>query len=246
MVRCIFAILLGMAALLPPEAQTPSKAEGLPSVSISLPSNIPSETVQIAYHLVGPFGGHGGYTEQRPALHSYEIAASVEGKAATEIRMIVYASGCEIQTFVVPLADDSKVKEEFECQPVPSVMLAGQIVPNELVRDKNAELIIIYVAGWSHKFFGIVDGAVATFRMATVSPDANGMFQVDLPLFSSDAVPSSSEPSASLCLILCDAKTWNSIAPVLEPEVPEFRSEVHSLRIRSYYPSGLKFTARPF
>jgi hypothetical protein len=58
MVRSIFASLLSMAALLPPEAQAPSRAEGLPSVSISLPANIPSETVQISYFLVGPFGGH--------------------------------------------------------------------------------------------------------------------------------------------------------------------------------------------
>jgi hypothetical protein len=67
--------------------------------------------------LVGPFGGRGGYIKQGVGLHSYEIASSVEGKAATEIRMIVYASGCEIQTFVVPVADDSRVHREFECQP---------------------------------------------------------------------------------------------------------------------------------
>jgi hypothetical protein len=244
-VRCAFAILLGIAALQSLASHTLSSQESSPSVSVSLPPNVPSETVQIAYHMVGPFGGHGGYTEQRFGLHSYEIAASVEGKAATEIRMIVYASGCEIQTFVVPLADDSRVKQEFECQPVPNVMLSGQIVPNELVRDKNAELIIVYVAHWSYKLFGIVDGAVAVFRLATIPPDANGMFQVDLPRFSVDAMPSSSQPRASLCLILRDAKTWNSIASNLEPEVPEFRSEDHSLRIQSYYPSGLKFTAGP-
>ncbi len=245
-VRCAFAILLGIAALQSLASQTPSSQESSPSVSVSLPANIPSETVQIAYYLVGPFGGHGGYTEQRPGLDSYEVAASVEGQAATEIRMIVYASGCDIQTFVVPLADDSKVKQEFECQPAPSVMLSGQIVPNELIRDGNAELVFIYLAHWSHEFFGIVDGAVANFQLATVSPDANGMFQVDLPQFSADAVPSSSQLRASLHVILRDAKTWNSITSDLEPEVPEFRSEDHSLRIRSYYPGGLKFVARPF
>ena len=246
MVRCAFVILLGMAALQSSASQTPSRPEISPSVSISLPPSIPSETVQIAYHLVGPFGGYGGYTEQQAGLHFYEIAASVEGKAAIEIRMIVYASGCEIQTFVLPLADDSRVKQEFECQRVPSVMLSGQIVPNDLVRDKNAELIITYMAFWAHEFFGIVDGPVAEFRLATVSPDANGMFQVDLPHFSADAMPSSSQPRASLRLMLRDSKTWNHIASNLEPEVPEFRFEDHSLRIRSYYPSGLKFTAGPF
>jgi hypothetical protein len=245
-VRGTFAILLGMAALQSLASQTPSRQEISPSVSISLPPNIPSETVQIAYHLVGPFGGYGGYTDQRAGLHFYEIAASVEGRAATEVRLIVYASGCEIQTFVLPLAEDSIVKKEFECQPIRSVTLSGQIAPNELARDNNAELIVTYMAFWAHEFFGIVDGAVAELRLATVSPDANGMFQVDLPQFNADVTPSTSEPRASLCLMLRDSKTWNHIASNLEPEVPELRFVDHSLRIQSYYPSGLKFTAGPF
>jgi hypothetical protein len=245
MVPCAFAILLCTAALQSLAAQTTSGPEISPSVSISLPSNIPSETVQIVYFMVGPFGGSGGSTEQRAGLHSYEITASVEGKAATEIKMMVYTAGCEIQTFVVPLADDSRVKQEFECRPARSVMLSGQIVPNDLVRDKNAELVITYLAFWAQEFFGILDGAVAEIRLATVSPDANGMFQVDLPQFSEDASASSSQPRASLHLLLRDSKTWNPIAYNLEPEVPELRSEDHSLRIRSDYPSGLKFTAWP-
>jgi hypothetical protein len=246
MLRCAFAILPVMAAWQASALQTPSTPEISPSISILLPPNIPSETVQIAYHLVGPFGGYGGYTEQRAGLHFYEIAGSVEGKAATEIRLIVYAPGCEMQTFVLPLAHDSRVRQEFECQPVPSVRLSGQIEPNELVRDKNAELIVTYMAYWAHEFFGIVDGAVAEFRLATVSPDANGMFQVDLPHFNADATPSSSQPRASFSLMLRDAKTWNHIASNLEPELPELRFVDHSLRIQSDYPSGLKFTAGPF
>ena len=88
MVRCIFAILVLTTALPSLEAQTPSVAEGLPSVSISLPANILSETIQISYFLVGPFGGSGSRTRPRSGLRSYEISALVEGKAATEIRMI--------------------------------------------------------------------------------------------------------------------------------------------------------------
>ena len=57
MVRCVFAIFLGMAALLPRTAQSPRKTEVFPSVSISLPPSIPSETVQISYFLRGPSEG---------------------------------------------------------------------------------------------------------------------------------------------------------------------------------------------
>jgi len=207
---------------------------------------MPSETVQIVYHLVGPFGGRGGYIKQEAGLHSYEIPSTVEGKAATEIRMIVYASGCEIQTFIVPLTEDPRVKQKFECQPVRTVTLSGQIVPSELVRDNNAELIVTYMAYWAHGFFGIVDGIVTQLRLAVVTPDANGSFQIDLPYFTADAESSSSMQRASISFMLRDSKTWNHIASNLEPGVPEFRSENHSLRIQSYYPSGLKFTAGPF
>src|SRR5882762_10417512 len=85
----VLAILLGMAGLLPQSAQTPKIASFLPSVSISLPPDILSETVQISYFLVGPFGGYGGYAAQRTGVHSYEIPTMLDGKAATEIRMIV-------------------------------------------------------------------------------------------------------------------------------------------------------------
>jgi hypothetical protein len=245
LVSCAFAILLCTPALQTLASQAASRQEISPFVSISLPSNIPSETVQVVYFMVGPFGGHGGYTERRVGLHSYAIAASAEGKAATELRMIVYASGCEIQTFVIPLAEDSRVKREFECQPVRSVMLSGQILPNDLVRDKNAELVITYMAFWAHEFFGILDGPVAEILLASITPDANGVFQVDLPQFSENVTPPSSQPRASWHLLLRDSKTLNPIAYNLQPEVPEFRSEDHSLRVRSDYPSGLKFTAWP-
>ena len=246
MVDWALAILLGLGGLLPQSAQTPKTASFLPSVSISLPLDMLSETVQVSYFLIGPFGGHGGYATGRAGVHSYEIPALAEGKAATEIRIIVYAPGCEIQTFVIPLAGDSRVSQEFPCQPVETVKLSGHIVPDALVRDTNAELVVTYMAYWAHGFYGIADGFVTGFHLAAVSPDANGMFQVDLPYFSVDA-EASSEQSASFQLMLRDSKTGNHIASNLEPEKQELRLQEHGLRIRSQYPDDLIFTtAEPF
>ena len=214
MVSWVCVLLFGMTGLLPPSAQTPKIASFLPSVSISLPSDVLSETVQISYFLVGPFGGHGSYVAQRTGVHSYEIPTIVEGKAATEIRMIVYASGCEIQRFVLPLAEDSRVNQEFQCQRAETVRLSGKIVPTALVSDNNAELVVTYMAYWAHGFYGIADGFVTSFHLATVSPDANGMFEVDLPYFSADAEASSPQQRASFWLMLRDSKTWNHIPSV--------------------------------
>ena len=246
MVSWVSMLLFGMAGLLPQSAQTPKTASFLPSVSISLPADVLSETVQISYSLVGPFGGYADYVAQRTGVHSYEIPTMVEGKAATEIRMIVYASGCEIQQFVLLLTEHSRVNQEFQCQRVETVKLSGHIVPDALVRDTNAELVVTYMAYWAHGFYGISDGLVTEFHLATVSPDANGMFQVDLPYFSADAEASSPQQRASFRLMLRDSKTWNHIAPNLEPEKQELRLQEHGLRIRSHYPDDLLFTAEPF
>jgi hypothetical protein len=191
--------------------------------------------------MYGPFGGYGGYARQQAGQRCYTIAASVEGKAASEIRMIVYAPGCDFQTFVLPLVEGSRLKQEFECQPARSVTLSGQIVPGELAQQENAELLMIYTAYWAHELSNIVDGEVAEFRLATVSPDANVRFQVDLPYFSVVATPSPSELRAGVRLKLRDSKTWNPISPSLQPVMPNFRSEDHNLRIELFYPDGLEF-----
>lgn len=239
----VSAVLLAAAGLLLQSPQTPKTPNLLPGVSISLPEDILSETVQISYFLVGPFGGHGGYTTRRIGVHSYQTSTIVEGQAATEIRMIVYAPGCEFQQFVIPLAEDSRVSQEFLCQPVETVKLSGKIVPDALVTDTNAELVVTYMAYWAHTFYGIADGFVTGFHIATVSPDANGMFQVDLPYFSVDAEASSSEQRASFRLMLRDSKTGNHIASILEPEKQELRLKQNELRILSQYPDDLIFTA---
>jgi hypothetical protein len=52
-VSWVSMLLFGMAGLLPQSAQTPKTVTFLPSVSISLPADVLSETVQISYFLVG-------------------------------------------------------------------------------------------------------------------------------------------------------------------------------------------------
>jgi hypothetical protein len=244
-VRCICVILAAITSLLPRIPHTPTD-KALPSVSISLPPSVPSQTVQISYFLIGPFGGDGDYASQRSDVHSYEIPTAVDGKAATEVRMIIYASGCEIQTFVLHLTEGLAAKQGFPCHRVPTVTLSGRITPSELVAGRNVEVVVTYMAFWAHKFYGIADGMVTQFRVATVSPNLNGMFQVDVPYFSADAAASSKELRASFRLMLRDSQTENPVVWNLEPEMPELRAEDHSLQIRSHYPEGLKFTDERF
>lgn len=243
MFRRISPIFVGVVAL---AFATPARAqeEASPSFSILLPSNIPSWKVQISYFLIGPFGGYGGYAAPRFDATSYEIPTVVDGKPATELRAIVYAPGCEIQKLVVPLIERSQVTRAFACQPVEKVRLSGQIVPSELARYGNAEVVVTYMALWAHGFFGIVDGPVTQFELTSTPPRADGRFEVDLPLLSQEATQS--EPQASLCLMLRDSRTLNHIASNLEPDEAEFRTEERCQQTRNSYPSDLEFTAVHF
>lgn len=124
------------------------------------------------------------------------------------------------------------------------VRLSGHIDPR-IVRGKKAELIITYMATWSYGFFGRTDGPDTEFRLASTSPDVNGIFQVDLPYFRIDARRSSPSREASLDLMLVDPETGNPIALNLEPVSSEFMTEEHTLRIQSHYPMGLQFIETP-
>jgi hypothetical protein len=244
MFRCLLVILVGVASFLIGTMRTPAQADDLPFVSIVLPQDVPSENVQISYHLVGPFGGYGGYAAQQFGASSYQIPTFVDGKAANEIRAIVYASGCEIQKVIIPLKDQSRLSREFACQQAETIRFSGQIVPSELARYGNAELVIAYMARWAHGFYGISDGPVTRFELAKISPQADGRFDVNLPLISEEAT--GSEPQTSICLMLRDSRTLNPIASNLEPDDAELRSADSCLQSRTSYPTGMKFTAVDF
>ncbi|HYR92102.1 MAG TPA: hypothetical protein VE422_49100 [Terriglobia bacterium] len=171
---------------------------------------------------------------------------SKDGKAATEIKILIYAPGCKIQRISLALLNSSSVSENFVCNGLPNVTLAGQIKPDEMRRAGNGELQINYMAYWAHEFFGIIDGLVLEIRLGPVSLDDDGMFRVDLPDFDLESPESASfKPSASFRLRLRDAQTGNPIIDNLIPELPEFRSAEGHLSIRSAYPLGMQFTSEP-
>lgn len=216
-------------------------AQPPPRISIALPQDVPSETVHIHYFMTGPFGGVGGFVRQERNVHAYRIEAAVEGRPATRIKVIVYAPGCEIATFDDALPGPVTIQEEFTCRELPSVSLAGQIVPKEALRGKKPEVKINYLAFWAHGFFGIVDGMVTEIPVATAVPDADGFFQVQLPDFGIDPIASRPDRDGAFHLLLREAETWNIVAD-LEP--PGFMTARGELRIRSSYPQGLTFAVR--
>jgi hypothetical protein len=222
-------------------ALEPSDERPLPRISISLPPDVLSETVDIHYFMTGPFGGYGGFLRPQRDVHAYRIEAAVDGKPATGIKIIVYAPGCEIATFDESLSGPSTVPEEFTCRKLPSVSLSGQIAPKEALQGRRSEVRITYMAYWAHGFFGIRDGMVTTIPVATAIPDAEGSFQVQLPDFGRDPIASRADREGAFQFLLREAETWNTITN-LEPS--DFKTAAGGLRIQSWYPPGLTFAAR--
>ena len=238
--RCLLAVLLLAIPAQFSRIQPRQSPANSPSVSLSLPGDIPSETVQIRYFMTGAFGGYGGFIEPRPNQTDYEIDASTEGKSANSVKILAYAMGCKVQTFDLDLTQVPNPKERLVCELLPQIRIDGAIPP-DLMRHENAELNVHYMAFWASRFFGIADGPVTEFQLATTTPDPDGNFRVDIPDFSADNKDSSYPGGASLRFTLRDSKSLNPIALNLSPEQPEYQSETHELRILSSYPTGLKF-----
>src|SRR5258708_31462464 len=102
LVSWVSVLLFGMAGFLPQSAQTPKTASFLPSVSISLPPDILSETVQISYFVVGPFGGYGGHAAPGTCGDSFPLPHTTGNKPATQIWRIGYVTGCAMHQIISP------------------------------------------------------------------------------------------------------------------------------------------------
>src|SRR3954447_6815142 len=97
------------------------------SFEIKLPASVQSETFVIRYALTGPFGAYKGWLEQKKDLHSYRITTVLNGKQAEQLKSILYAPGCAIETIDVALKR-SAGSYEFECRPLTSIPVTGKLV----------------------------------------------------------------------------------------------------------------------
>jgi hypothetical protein len=83
-------LLVALLMLIPVQyfpAHATQVPAALPTVSISLPADIPPETTQIRYLMSGSFGGCGGYVEPKPGQTAYEIEVSMAGEPAKSIKV---------------------------------------------------------------------------------------------------------------------------------------------------------------
>jgi hypothetical protein len=209
---CALVAILSVGVGAP--AQT-SAAHSHRTVIVHLPPGIRSQSVQVDYFLYGPFGAWGGGVKPTKNRKSLAIETYVEGVAASEIKIVAYLPGCKFVLLDMPLGGKSEDRQLF-CIPRPSLSLRAEIFPISITKEQPTVIEVDYLAEWANRFFGIADGAVPNFRIATIKPDENGQFQLEVP-----DVHQHQSPGDGFQLILRDLKTWNIIAFLKPAENPE-------------------------
>jgi hypothetical protein len=155
---------------------------------LHLPRTIDTTYLSVKYFLTGSFGGHGGFLPTKPNTWDYAIETSYENKPARTLKAIIFCPGYEMKLVNVPSLDHSSVGDAIiELEPLPSIRLSGRVMlpKRDGVADLNIEAT--YLAYWGHEFFGIADGMVSAFFVASTRVSEDGSFSTTIPDFAHDS-----------------------------------------------------------
>ena len=212
-------------------------------IHVHLPGGVPAKSVDIVYFLEGPFGGHSAQVQPQEDQWVYTIPMSTKELAATRMKAVIWAKGCELQTYDLDLLHSAERELRYECIAPSSVLLTGRLLLNDSLRKKPHQIAISYAASWVCGFFGLGDCMVPGFRVDTVTPTDDETFTVELPDFS--RVPQGFGQSmvvsdSSFSLYLFDSK----MTPLrqLQPELEDVTAPDGNLRVLSAYPPDLVFS----
>ena len=166
----------------------------------------------------------------------------MDGKIASAVKLFAWAPGCQFETYDLSV-HESDMQELYTCNPLSTVTLHGQIADKRLLHGVSSEIRVDYLAGWACDFFGLADCMVPQISLGTVTADADGRFEVELPDFAQDPASSESKSHSEFQFALRKVKTWNLIA-MLDPELKMLRAAGGGLRPASSYADPVIFSAR--
>ena len=219
-------------------------AGAAPSISIRLAPEVHSEDVNISYVLYGSFGAAGANVTPKPNVGEYRINPVHDGTVATSIKGVVYAVGCEFDTFEADVAEDVAIEVPYECTALPTVSLVGHIANSRLYRYRDLEVVVRYLGEWQCRFFELLDCMVPQMELGRAPVNENGEFEVTMVDFSPEQ-KMRPRRKAELWVILRDAKTCNPIGKGLRPS-REFRTQsTVGLTIKPFYPPPVEFEVVP-
>lgn len=234
------AFLVSSLLILSPIA----RAAPTPTINIKLAPEIHSEDVSISYVLYGSFGAAGANVTPKPNVSEYRIDPVHDGKLAASVKGVIYAVGCEFDTFEADVTEDAAIEIPYACTALPTVSLAGHIAHSRLYRRRDLEVVVRYLGEWQCRFFELLDCMVPQMELGRAPVNENGEFEVTIVDFSPEQ-KIRPRHKAELWVILRDAKTWNPIGEGLRP-AREFRTQsTAGLAIKPFYPPPVEFEIVP-
>jgi hypothetical protein len=213
------------------------------SFLLRLPPTVDTTGLHISYFIGGAFGGYGGFVRTKPNVHDYVIDTSYKNEPAERLKIIVYCPSYSMELINVSSLTDSLANSAFvELKPLPSVQLSGKIVTPEGSARKDFKIEVYYLAYWGHEFFGISDGPVTTFKLASADAPQDGSFSVAIPDFARDPALGSFKEKGALTLRARESKTGNFAYTLESADRPGIAAE---LEIATKY-NELVLYAKPY
>lgn len=176
------------------------------------PRTIDTTSLSISYFLLGPFGGHGSFVETKANTWDYAIETSYENKPARTLKAIVFCPGYQVKLLTVPSLEDSSVLfADLELKPLRSIHLSGKVMPTKPSGATGLRIEATYLAFWGHEFFGISDGAVPSFNVASINLSEDGSFSLMVPDFAHYSTANSFKEHGAIELVAREPKSGNIV-----------------------------------
>ena len=103
------------------------------------------------------------------------------------MKAIIFCPGYEVKLVNVPSLDHSTVgNATIELTPLPSIRVSGKVILPKRNRVAGFMIEATYQATWAHEFFGIADGLVCAFTVASARVSDEGSFSITVPDFAHD------------------------------------------------------------
>jgi hypothetical protein len=188
----------------------------------------------IRYFLKGSFGGYGGFVRTESGRTEYIIPAVQQGMPAKVFQALVYCPGHQIALLQEPsFAEPFSQPTELRLAPLGSIRLAGTLMYPTAESVTGIRIEVDYLALWSHRFWGIFDGPVDSFKVASTDLSEDGSFEMLVPDFAHDPVVASYREQGVLRLTARESKTGST---PYELELTETPGRSAELVIASSYP----------
>jgi hypothetical protein len=128
---------------------------------------------------------------------------AIDADGAKTFKAIVYCPGYEFVVF------DRPGRELIHLRSLRSLALSGHVL--SVAHPERLTIEVVYVAEWAHEFFGILDGPVSSFGVASAPLARDGSFTLTLPDLLHDPIVAARNERGSFTLRVRETKGWNLV-----------------------------------